>query len=401
MNECEPCSGALAEPTLADLTQYRRDLHQIPEVDFDLPKTIAYVHSIIDKLPCEVFEPCASTVCAWFDRGSEHATAIRTDMDALPVTEKSGVPFCSTHDGQMHACGHDGHMAMLLSFSEYIDTVKELDHNVLLIFQPAEETLGGAEEICKSGIFTKYNVSQVFGIHLWPFLPKGVISSRPGAFMPKSAEINVDINGKAAHGTAPYEGLDALYITADYVKRTYADHANMFGAIHRFKDGVGDLTYAPCDIPEERTLIHFGKMESGYARNIVSDYSHLLGTVRAYDEDHFQKIIGILTKNLEEIEKEYHCTTGFSHSDGYPPVINDKVLYDEIRPVLESLEGGYEEMPLPLMISEDFSFYGQYAPAVFFVLGTGTGIPLHSTSFDFEEDLLLSGFALYKALLTR
>ena len=301
----------------------------------------------------------------------------------------------------MHACGHDGHMAMLLSFSEYIDTVKELDHNVLLIFQPAEETLGGAEEICKSGIFTKYNVSQVFGIHLWPFLPKGVISSRPGAFMPKSAEINVDINGKAAHGTAPYEGLDALYITADYVKRTYGDHANMFGAIHRFKDGVGDLTYAPCDIPEERTLIHFGKMESGYARNIVSDYSHLLGTVRAYDEDHFQKIIGILTKNLEKIEKEYHCTTGFSHSDGYPPVINDKVLYDEIRPVLESLEGGYEEMPLPLMISEDFSFYGQYAPAVFFVLGTGTGIPLHSTSFDFEEDLLLSGFALYKALLTR
>ena len=165
--------------------------------------------------------------------------------------------------------------------------------------------------------------------------------------MPKSAEINVDINGKAAHGTAPYEGLDALYITADYVKRTYADHANMFGAIHRFKDGVSDLTYAPCDIPEEKTLIHFGK------------------------------------------------------SDGYPPVINDKVLYDEIRPVLESLEGGYEEMPLPLMISEDFSFYGQYAPAVFFVLGTGTGIPLHSTSFDFEEDLLLSGFALYKALLTR
>ena len=107
MNECEPCSGVFAEPTLADLTQYRRDLHQIPEVDFDLPKTIAYVHSIIDKLPCEVFEPCASTVCAWFDRGSERATAIRTDMDALPVTEKSGVPFCSTHDGHMHACGHD------------------------------------------------------------------------------------------------------------------------------------------------------------------------------------------------------------------------------------------------------------------------------------------------------
>ena len=246
------------------------------------------------------------------------------------------------------------------SFSEYIDTVKELDHNVLLIFQPAEETLGGAEEICKSGIFTKYNVSQVFGIHLWPPPSEGrdFLTARRSLH----AEICRDQRGYQREGgsrnsTVAKAVIDALYITADYVKRTYADHANMFGAIHRFKDGVGDLTYAPCDIPEERTLIHFGKMESGYARNIVSDYSHLLGTVRAYDEDHFQKIIGILTKNLEEIEKEYHCTTGFSHSDGYPPVINDKVLYDEIRPVLESLEGGYEEMPLPLMISEDFSFY--------------------------------------------
>lgn len=99
-------------------------------------------------------------------------------MDGLPVTEANTCDYVSTHPGKMHACGHDGHMAMLLSFSEYIDTVNELDHNVLLIFQPAEETLGGAEEICKSGIFTKYNVSQVFGIHLWPFLPKGVISSR-------------------------------------------------------------------------------------------------------------------------------------------------------------------------------------------------------------------------------
>ena len=144
MNECEPCSGALAEPTLADLTQYRRDLHQIPEVDFDLPKTIAYVHSIIDKLPCEVFEPCASTVCAWFDRGSEHATAIRTDMDALPVTEKSGVPFCSTHAGQMHACGHDGHMAMALGLARHIAAhLDELERSVLIVFQPAEETTGG------------------------------------------------------------------------------------------------------------------------------------------------------------------------------------------------------------------------------------------------------------------
>ena len=382
-------------------TAHRRNLHRIPELDRELPETKAYLLSVLKNLDCELTFLCGCGICAYFDRAAADTYAFRSDMDGLPVSEANTCEYASTHPGRMHACGHDGHMAMALTFGEYVDTIKELNHNVLLIFQPAEETLGGAEEICKSEILAKYNVSRVFGIHLWPFLPKGVISSRPGAFMPKSAEINIDINGKAAHGTAPYEGLDALYIAADYIKRTYADHAKLLGAIHRFCEDVGDLTYMPCDTPEDRTLIHFGKMESGYARNIVSDYSHLLGTIRAYDEDHFRTIIEILKKNLTEIEDEYHCSTGFTHSDGYPPVINDQDLYAKIEPVLQTLSAGYEEMALPLMISEDFSFYGQYAPAVFFVLGTGTNIPLHSTNFDFEEDILLAGFELYRALLTQ
>ena len=242
-----------------------RHLHKNPELSFQEYDTTEYIRAILRELDIKILDIGLETGVVGLLEGKEPGPciALRADIDGLPIQEESSSSYPSERPGKMHACGHDGHMAIVLTFGEYIDTVKELDHNVLLIFQPAEETLGGAEEICKSGIFTKYNVSQVFGIHLWPFLPKGVISSRPGAFMPKSAEINVDINGKAAHGTAPYEGLDALYITADYVKRTYADHSKMFGAIHRFTDGVGDLTYAPCDVPEERTLIHFGKMESG------------------------------------------------------------------------------------------------------------------------------------------
>lgn len=140
-------------------------------------------------------------------------------------------------------------------------------------------------------------------------------------------------------------------------------------------------------------------MESGYARNIVSDYSHLLGTVRAFSEETFDMIISLLKDSLEELSVKYQCETGFSNSDGYPPVINNEILYEEIKPVLDTLPGGYEQMKQPLMISEDFSFYGHYAPAVFFVLGTGTGIPLHSTDFDFDENILMSGFELYKSLI--
>ena len=217
--------------------------------------------------------------------------------------------------------------------------------------------------------------------------------------MPKSAEINIDIYGKAAHGTAPYEGNDALYIGADYLNKVYRKHSQIPGAVPRFPEGIGDLPRIPGKDPEDKTIIHIGKMTSGYARNIVSDYTHLLGTVRAFSEEKFQMIIRLLKETLKQISNEYNCKTNFSNSDGYPPVINDPDLYREIRPVLDSLPSGYEEFSEPLVISEDFSFYGHYAPAVFFLLGTGTGISLHSVNFDFDEKVLLGGFELYRRLL--
>lgn len=405
---------------LALLTKHRRALHQIPELDRHLPKTKQYLLSVLEQLDCQLTFLCDSGICAFFDRGREETRAFRSDMDALPVQENTGCDFTSGHDGKMHACGHDAHMAMVLTLAQYVDAQKDLKCNVLLIFQPAEETLGGAEEICKSGILGQYNVTRIFGIHMWPFLEAGQLSTRPGAFMPRSAEVNIDFYGKAAHGTAPYEGKDALYIAADYLQRIYKKHAEMAGAIPRFPEGMGDIPRAPESAPDEKTLIHIGKMESGYARNIVSDYTHLLGTVRAYTDADFQKIIGLMKDTLAQVGTEYQCETNFHNSPGYPPVYNDPKLYQEILPILESLPTErpqtfavsgeepipqaetwkpYEEMELPLVISEDYSFFGLYVPSVFFVLGTGTGIPLHSTNFNFDETVLLSGFNLYTALL--
>lgn len=381
------------------LTKHRRNLHRIPELNRDLPKTKSYLLSVLEKLDCTLTFVCECGICVFFDRGKPDTYGFRADMDGLPVQEINEVSYASIHNGKMHACGHDAHMAMVLTFGEYVDTRKDLNHNVLLIFQPAEEMLGGAEEICKTGILEKYNVTRVFGIHMWPFLDAGIISSKSGAFMPKSAEIHVDIYGKTAHGTSPYIGNDALYIAADYIKRTYEAHSKVPGAIHRFPEGIGDLKYIQADAPEEKTLIHFGKITSGYARNVVSDHSFLLGTVRAYYEDNFDMVISILQDNLNKIEDEYKCKTKLWHSNGYPPVVNHAELYEEIRPKLIQLPHGYEEMELPLVISEDYSFYGFYAPSVFFVLGTGTGIPLHSTNFDFDEKILLSGLELYMTLI--
>ena len=145
---------------LQELRRYRRDLHRIPELDFDLPQTIAYIEGVLAPLACEVTHPCPSCVCAFFDAGVDaaHATAIRADMDALPIAEATGAAFASTHPGKMHACGHDGHMAMALAAATYVDrTIREqpgaIRRNVLFVFQPAEETTGGAKTVCESGVF--------------------------------------------------------------------------------------------------------------------------------------------------------------------------------------------------------------------------------------------------------
>lgn len=383
---------------ISKLRRHRRSLHMIPELDRELPETKKYLLSVLESLDCSLTFMCGSGICAFFDMGQKDTFAFRSDMDGLPIEEKNICEYVSLHRGRMHACGHDGHMAMTLALGEYVNSRAGLNHNVLLIFQPAEETLGGAEEICRTGILEKYNVTRVFGIHLLPFKEKSVIASKPGAFMPRSAEINLHIRGKAAHGTAPYEGNDALYISASLIRSIYTEHSQRPGAIPHFPRGTGDIPTAPPAAPDERTLIHFGKMESGYARNVVSDYSHILGTVRAFSDEDFKEITDLIRSCCRRIEAEYGCQVEFTHSSGYPPVVNNRELYREIHPVLEALPS-YEEMELPLMISEDFSFYGLYAPAVFFILGTGTGIPLHSSDFDFDEDILAAGLELYIRLL--
>ena len=148
----------------------RRALHRIPELDRDLPKTTAYLKNALQELKCQVFSPVDGSVCAWFDFGAADAIAFRSDADALPIQEQTGLSFASTHPGKMHACGHDGHMAILLELARRLDKIQTLHHNVLLVFQPAEETTGGARDICASGIFKKYKVKAIFGLHLWPGL---------------------------------------------------------------------------------------------------------------------------------------------------------------------------------------------------------------------------------------
>ena len=153
------------------VVDHRRALHRIPELDNQLPETLQLVRSVLATLPCRVFSPITGSVCAWFDAGKSDAVAFRADLDALPVPEATGLPYASVHPGRMHACGHDAHTAMILTLAEYAaEHLAELPRNVLFLFQPSEETTGGAGKLCETGVLERHRVRRIFGIHLWPGL---------------------------------------------------------------------------------------------------------------------------------------------------------------------------------------------------------------------------------------
>lgn len=349
------------------LSQHRRALHRIPELDRTLPDTAAYLRNVLMPLPCRVFSPWEDAVCAYFDFGREDTVAFRSDMDALPVTEQTGLAFASCHAGRMHACGHDGHMAILLGLAEHL-AAHPAQSNVLLIFQPAEETTGGAEAICQSGILTQYRVRCIYGLHLWPELPKHTVASRAGGMMARSCELTAEIVGKSVHIARPHEGADALSAAARLICAAEA------------------LTReTPC-------LLRFGRMESGEARNSISGFSRLEGTMRCFDDALFAAVWQSLAARAKEIESETGCTVRLSRSSGYPPVTNDAALLARAR----------ERFPVrevePTYITEDFSCYQTRVAGVFFLLGTG-GEALHSPRFDFDEAVLETGLSLFRALL--
>ena len=369
------------------LTRFRRDLHQIPEVDFDIPETVAYVTAELERVrdtmvakhgegSCEVFSPCKSTVCAFFNRGAEYTTGIRSDMDALPVTEKTGVSFTSHHEGMMHACGHDGHMSMVLGLANHLaETFDELPRNVLLVFQPAEETTGGADIICKSGVFERYRVDRMFGYHLWPDLPTGCIASRPGALLAATSEATFTFHGKATHIAKASDGADSLEAGMRFV--------------------LGAYDYMTERAKEERCLFKCGFMQSGQARNVISSRTYIEGSLRTYSDEMTVRAKADLAKLAQDMAANAGCTVDVDFTEGYPPVVNNPELFELAASHLPDMT----ELAEPLLIAEDFAFYQRHLPGVFLLLGTGTGIPLHADTFNFDENVLVSGLETYKKLV--
>ena len=351
----------------------RRELHKIPELDRDLPKTMAYLRRALGPLRCDIFEPTPGSLCAWFDFGAREAIAFRSDADALPICERSKADYASTHPGRMHACGHDGHMAILLELARRLHEKTELPHNVLLVFQPAEETTGGARDLCETGIFDTYHVKVIFGLHLWPGLPAGTVASRKNELMARSCEVNVDIYGKSAHIAKASEGVDALMAGAEFYRRAVAMERELPDGIFR--------------------LLKFGKFHSGTVRNALSAHTHMEGSLRAFQDEVFDGLAQGLKDIGREVEADFGCTVAIHMSSGYPAVMNPEGLYRQGKKAVD-----FQELEAPCMTAEDFSWYQRYLPGMFFFLGVGDTPALHADTFDFDESILVKGADFFEKL---
>ncbi|QIB26763.1 M20 metallopeptidase family protein [Caloranaerobacter azorensis] len=355
----------------------RRDLHKTPETGLNEHKTSNYIIEKLKKYGYTI-ERVAGTGVVAYKKGTalKKAIAFRADMDGLRVKEKTGVDYSSREDGMMHACGHDGHMAILLGLANYLSDF-ELNRDIVFLFQPAEEGPGGAEIIVREGVLKKYNVEYIFGLHILPDLEQGKIGVAPGPMMAQTGEFDIKITSKGGHGAMPHTAIDSIYIASQIIN-------NYQSIISRNIE------------PIEGCVLTIGKIEGGRARNIIADNVRLEGTIRAFSTEVYNKIKERMAEINFGLEKMFNVNIDMEIEDMYPPVVNDYKLFEIFKDIFKDTV----EIIKPMMISEDFSYYQREIPGLFFMLGSrnekkGYIHPLHSCYFNFDEEILKIGLDAY------
>lgn len=372
------------EELLTRIVSWRRDLHAIPEMGNSEIKTSAYLRQEMEKARPDRVQPMAGTgwkfvFCAPHPKAG--ALAFRSDIDGLPVRENSIYPHPSQHEGMMHACGHDGHMTALLALAHVVSELRdrgELMRDVVLLFQPAEETTGGAARMIAEGALEDPHVEAVFGFHLMPQVDVGTIALSPGGVMAANTEFDLTFEGTRAHGAMPHLGSDAACAVAN----TYVALQNL-------------MTRAVP--PNKPAVLTFGHLQAGNLRNIVADKGILEGILRSYDNKMQDELIEKFQQTAQAVAGVYGVRTGFAQHCFYPAVINDEDLVRRVRPLID--KACDQEA---LLTAEDFSFFGQERPAVYAFVGAGDDkrrAPLHSDRFDFDERALLPAIQWYTRII--
>jgi hippurate hydrolase len=379
----------LIEPILADaaaVTAIRRDIHAHPELCFQEVRTADVIAKALTDWGIPIHRGLGKTgVVGIVKNGtSTRALGLRADIDALPMTEHNTFAHASQHPGKMHACGHDGHTAMLLAAAKHLSQHRNFDGTVYLIFQPAEEGGGGAKVMIDDGIFDKFPMEAVFGAHNWPGMPVGTFGVNPGAMMASGNRFSVTIRGKGSHAALPHLGIDPVPIAAQLI--------NGFQTIITRNRR-----------PLEPGVISVTMLQAGEALNVVPDSCTLSGTVRTFSYELLDLIETRMRDMAQHTCAAFGATCDFEFNRYYPPTINHPAETAFVRKVLGQVVGDANVQSFePTMGSEDFSFFLQAKPGCYFVIGNGDGAHregghglgpcmLHNPSYDFNDDLIPLG----------
>ena len=364
------------------IAKLRRDLHLIPEPAYTEKKTSTYVADYLREQGLEVQTGMAQTgVVGLMKLQSPGKTLmIRSDMDALPVTEETGLPFASTHKGAMHACGHDGHMSMVLGASTILTKVKDkLKGNIKFLFQPAEEGPGGAKPMIEAGVMENPTVDFSVGCHLWPAIPENTIGVRVGRLMAAMDRFDIRIIGKGGHGAMPHLCVDALEVGTQVIN-----------ALQR----IASRQMNPL-IP---TVITVGSFKAGSTFNVIPGEAEMCGTTRTFDRDVWNSWPERIETIVHGVCKSMGADYELKYTQGYPPLLNDESMAAVVRKCATDAFGKERVIePEQTMGGEDMAFYLEKSKGCFFFLGVGREgcAPLHSPKFDFNEDVLLTGVETY------
>jgi amidohydrolase len=369
---------------------WRRDLHRIPEIGFELEQTSRYIRDSLDQMAIPYQIAAQTGIVALIEGGKPGPTlALRADMDALPIAEETGLPFASTN-GNMHACGHDAHAAMLLGTAKMLKAVSaDLKGSVKLLFQPGEEGHGGAEAMIKDGCLENPDVQAAAGLHVGQIFPEvktGQIGICEGPILAAATAFTVTVKGKSTHGALPHLGVDAITVAAEIILALQK-------IISREVDPLGSA------------VLTVGKIEGGEAINIVTPRVVFSGDFRTLSEDDRQFITTRLKEVCTSIAKANRAEAEIEILGGYPPTVNDAQFTARVLAAAAAVVGADNIVTIkkPNMGTEDMSLYLQKVPGSFFVLGTGNpdkGItyPHHNARFDLDEDALWIGPAIFTRL---
>ncbi len=370
-----------------EIAGWRRDFHEHPELLYDTVRTAKIVAERLNGFGLDdVVTGIGRTGVVGVINGrqatSGKVVALRADMDALPMQEQTGKPYASRTEGMMHACGHDGHTAMLLGAAKYLSETRNFNGTVIVAFQPAEEGGAGAKAMIDDGLMDRWNVNEVYGLHNMPGLPVGTFATRPGSFMAATDEFTIDIDGYGGHAAKPHQTIDPIVVGAKIISALQT---------------IASRNVDPLDsIVISTTMFH-----AGSAYNVIPQTAKLCGTVRTLKQETRSYAEERLTETVTGIAKALGAEATVHYRQGYPVTVNHPTETDFAVSVAREVAGKDNVIPdtLPVMGGEDFSYMLEARPGAFIFAGNGDTASVHHPEYDFNDELIPFGCSYFVKLV--